>query len=177
MARSLFAPLADSLLPILPFTYLGSLLLCGAILSTLVPGYSWTDLPLPIPNSHHPRSIVRPTKTTSRSWLHMVRNSTYSSLASGLSVYVHVPTPKFTFLPVIAGMYKKSAFICLLQTQNNWKSCFMYAGLSKTWNPAGTVYGITMTVYFLPPPPPPFTWLIGGKNQSPQFWWSDLTIK
>ncbi len=81
MAHFLFTPLADSLLPPFPFTYLESLLLCGAILSTLVPGYSWTDLPsphppssLPIPDSHYPRSIVHPTKTTSPSRLHMVRN-------------------------------------------------------------------------------------------------------
>ncbi len=40
MAHFLFTPLADSLLPAFPFTYLESLLLRGAILSTLIPGYS-----------------------------------------------------------------------------------------------------------------------------------------
>ncbi len=47
-----FAPLAGFLLvPLsIPFTYLESLLLCGAIPSTLAPACSWTDLPLPIPS-------------------------------------------------------------------------------------------------------------------------------
>ncbi len=60
-----------------PFTYLESLLLCGTILSTLV------SLPIPSPFPPHsnfptprgvPKSIVRPTKTTSRTRLHIVRN-------------------------------------------------------------------------------------------------------
>ncbi len=53
MAQSpCFTPLAISLLlPFhFPFTYLETLLWCDAILSTLAPGYSWTDLPFPIPS-------------------------------------------------------------------------------------------------------------------------------
>jgi hypothetical protein len=77
-----FTPLASSLLTSLPFpfTYLETLLWREAILSTLAPGCSQTDLPLsipspfPIPNSQHLWSIVRLTKTTSRSRLLMVRN-------------------------------------------------------------------------------------------------------
>ncbi len=43
---------------------------------------NWTPPPhsLPIPNSQHPRSIVRPTKTTSRLRLHRVRNTSSSRL-------------------------------------------------------------------------------------------------
>jgi hypothetical protein len=77
-------PLANFPFPLVPLTYLESLLLCGAIPSTLIPGCSWTDLPLPIPTPFPPHSnfptpgffgsIVRPTKTTSRSGLHTVRN-------------------------------------------------------------------------------------------------------
>ncbi len=77
----LFSPLAGTpLIPLwFPFTYLESLSLCGAILSTLAPGCSWTDLPfhnppqsLPIPNSRlpgFPQQAMRLTKTTSRSRL------------------------------------------------------------------------------------------------------------
>jgi hypothetical protein len=55
MAQSLVIPLAGFSLPIPPFpqiplTYLESLLLCGKIPSTLVPGCSWTGIPLPIPS-------------------------------------------------------------------------------------------------------------------------------
>ncbi len=79
-----FTPLASSLwIPLpFPFTYFETLLWRDAILSTLAPGCSQTDLPLtiaspfpPIPNSQCLRSIVRLTKTTSRSRLLMVRNS------------------------------------------------------------------------------------------------------
>jgi hypothetical protein len=65
-------------------TYLETLLRCDTILSTLPqvtleltsPSPSPTHT-LPIPNSQHPRSIVRLTKTPSRSRLLMVRNSEY----------------------------------------------------------------------------------------------------
>jgi hypothetical protein len=63
-----------------PLTYLETLLWHDAIPSTLAPGCSQTDLPLPIPspfpphtlpipNSQQPRSIVLLTKTTSRARL------------------------------------------------------------------------------------------------------------
>ncbi len=62
----LFAPFANSLFTSLftLFYLLGNPPCCDRIPSTLVPGYSWTDLPflnsspsLPIPNSQYPSQI------------------------------------------------------------------------------------------------------------------------
>jgi hypothetical protein len=86
MAHSPFTPLANSLLPTFP------LLTWNPSFCVVLSCPPWSQVTckltspspsLPIPNSHHPRSIVRPTKTTSRSRLHMVRNNNYPSILGG----------------------------------------------------------------------------------------------
>jgi hypothetical protein len=72
MAHSLFTPLADSLL--LTWNPSFCVVLCCPPWSQVTRELTYPSSSLSIPNSHHPRSIVRPTKTTSRSRLHMVRN-------------------------------------------------------------------------------------------------------
>ncbi len=91
MEQSLVIPLANSLrqfpllipsFPRVPLTYLESLLLCGVIPSTLVQVARKLTSPSPFPPHSNfptprgfPKSIVRSTKMTSRSWLHIVRNT------------------------------------------------------------------------------------------------------
>jgi hypothetical protein len=103
LLSSFVDPLCQSLYPLNPFllTWNPSFEWCCPVHPDPRLLVNWTPPPhpfpsLPIPNSHRPRSIVRPTKTTSWSRLHMVRNNNNNRwLATGAAGSLLAPLARY----------------------------------------------------------------------------------
>jgi hypothetical protein len=159
----LFAPLANSLFTSLftPFYLLGNPPCCDRIPSTLVPGYSWTDLPFlnPSPFPPHskfpvPRLIVRPTTTTSWSQLSMSGTGINFYLFSTFLSCFNLK--KTNVLAIIICQYlcqwwmavsviSNSDQCTLADISSGWKTLL---GSQRVWNNSGNLAAVDVTLNF-----------------------------
>ncbi len=129
MARIPFLlPVLSSLCPLNPLllTWNPSFAWCCPVHPDLRSLVNWSPSPHPssshpTPNSHHPRSIVRPTKTTSRSRLYMVRNRPLASKGSQCAIPRQIKNPNMSSTDV--GRQRVAASLSPALGQTSLRTC------------------------------------------------------